>query len=170
MPLPTVDAHAIASFKKFYTLLPRGGDTSLMILELHLLVEEQIRAFVAERLAKSEALEDAKLECHQAICLAESLSTEDIHPNVWEAARKLNGLRNHIAHTLEPTGVRDRMNNISELVGVPRQLLKIDGKAPEAAAIENLSFAVSMLYGELSIFVKRRPAKVLSIVQDKPDA
>ncbi len=170
MPLPTSDAHAIASFRKFYKLLPRSEDASLVILKLHLLVEEQVRAFIDERLPNKEALEGAKLECHQAICLAESLSTEDIHPNVWEAARKLNSLRNQIAHNLEPRGVLDRMNIISTLIGLPPELLKIDGKTPEAAALENLSFAVSVLYNELSLFVKRKPAQVLSIVQDKSDA
>ena len=170
MLIPEADAHAIASFRKFYKLLPRSKDVSLVILKLHLLVEEQVRAFVDERLQDKEALEDAKLEAHQAICLAEALSSEDIHPNVWEAARKLNGLRNHIAHTLEPQGILDRMNHISSLIGLPPALLKIDGKTFEAAAIDNLSFAVSVLYNELSLFVKRKPAQVLTIVQDAGDA
>ena len=166
MSLPPVDPHAIASFKKFYTLLPRGNDVTLLILKLHLLVEEQVRAFVDERLPNSAALEDAKLECHQAICLAEALSAEDIHAKVWEAARKLNTLRNHIAHTLEPKGVLDRMNYISSLIGVPHGMLRIEGRSPDEAAAENLSFAVSTLHGEISLFVKRKPATVLSIVPE----
>lgn len=60
------------------------------------------------------------------------------------------------------------MNYISSLIGLPKTLLKIEGKTPEAAAIENLSFAVSMLYNEISLFVKRKPAQVLSIVQESP--
>ena len=164
MALPEADEHAIASFRKFYTLLPRSNDVSLVILKLHLLVEEQVRTFVDERVQSKAALESAKLECHQAICLAEALSTEDIHPNIWEAARKLNSLRNQIAHTLESKGVLDRMNHISSLIGLPPALLKIEGQTPEVAAIDNLSFAVSMLYNEISLFVKRKPAQVLSIV------
>lgn len=168
MSLPEADEHAISSFRKFYKLLPRSEDVSLVILKLHLLVEEQVRAFVDERVQSKGALEAAKLECHQVICLAEALSEEDIHPNVWEAARKLNALRNQIAHSLESEGVLDRMNYISSLIGLPKTLLKIEGKTPEAAAIENLSFAVSMLYNEISLFVKRKPAQVLSIVQESP--
>ena len=170
MTLPDVDAHAIASFRKFYTLLPRSEDATLVILKLHLLVEEQIRAFVDERMQNKEALETAKLECHQVICLAEALCAEDIHAHIWEAARKLNGLRNHIAHRLEPKGVLDRMNHISSLIGLPPALLSIEGKTPEAAAIENLSFAVSMLYNEISLFVKRKPAQILSLVPGASEA
>jgi hypothetical protein len=157
MPLPKSDTHAIASFSKFYQFLPRGEDVSLLILKLHLLVEEQVRAFVDERLANAEALKKTTLECHQAICLAEALSDEDIHPNVWEAARKLNSLRNSIAHNLEPSGVIDRMNNISRLIGLPNQPLKIEEQSHKQAAIDNISFATSILYNEISLFVKRRP-------------
>ena len=166
MSLTSADAHAIASFKKFYMLLPKSDDVALLILKLHLLVEEQVRAFVDERLPNAAALEDAKLGCHQAICLAEALSTETIHAKVWEAARKLNSLRNHIAHTLEFKGVIDRMNSISSLIGIPHQMLKIEGKSLNQAAAENLSFAVSMLHSEIALFVKRKPAIVLSIVPE----
>ena len=169
MPLPEADAHAIASFRKFYKLLPRGEDVSLLILKLHLLVEEQVRTFVDDRLPNRVALEEAKLECHKVICLAEALSSEDIHPNVWEAARKLNSLRNHIAHNLEPKGVIDRMNHIGSLIGLHSDPLNIDGKTPEQAAVENFSFAVSLLYNEISLFVKRKPAAVFSIVQNDGD-
>lgn len=164
MQIPDADEHAIAAFRKFYELLPRGADVTLVVLKLHLLVEEQVRAFVDERMHTREALGKAKFECHQVICLAEALSAEDIHPNVWEAARKLNSLRNHIAHSLEPKGIYDRMNLISSLIGLPKDLLHIEGKSSEEAAIENLSFAVSMLYNEISLFVRRKPAQVFSLV------
>jgi hypothetical protein len=170
MTIPDADEHAIASFRKFYKLLPRSDDATLVILKLHLLVEEQIRAFVDERLQNKEALESGKLVCHQVICLAEALCAEDIHSNVWEAARKLNSLRNHIAHRLEPKGVLDRMNHISSLIGLPPAVMSIEGKTPEAAALENLSFAVSMLYNEISLFVKRKPAQVFSLVPGASEA
>ncbi len=89
MYIQATDAHAIASFRRFYSLLPRGSDLSLLIL-------------------------------NQVICLAEAISSEQIHENIWEAARKLHSLRNHIAHCLELTGVNEKMNHISKLLGVPR--------------------------------------------------
>ena len=98
-PPPTVDKHAIAAFRRFFTLLPRTKDPALVILKIHLLVEEQIRAYLDERVESSASLKRADLSCHQAIWLAESLCTDDIHQNIWEAARKLNELRNKIAHT-----------------------------------------------------------------------
>lgn len=163
------DAHAIASFRKFYLLLPRGNDLSLLILKLHLLVEEQVRAFVDERLQNKNALTRAKLECHQAICLAEAISSEEINGNIWEAARKLNSLRNHIAHNLELTGVIDRMNHISQLLGVSKGATHIGGKSPDEFAVENFTFGVSILHGCISGHVKRKSAHVLPIVPKREE-
>jgi hypothetical protein len=156
MTAPVIGEHAIASFRRFYTLLPKSDDVSLVILKLHLLVEEQVRAYVDERLRNPEALKAAKLDCHQAICLAESLAGESIQPGFWEVARKLNELRNKIAHNLEPSGVLERMRNINSMLG---QNLK--GSAPPSEVLEQFEFSISMLYNTISGFVQRKPAEVL---------
>lgn len=170
MSLPDFDDHASDAFERFRKYLPRGADASLVILKLHLLVEEQIRAFVDERLPNASALESAQLECHQVICLAEALSTEDIHPCVWEAARKLNGLRNQIAHNLEPKGVIDRMVHISEMLGLPKDMRNIEGRSSAESALDNLTFMVFSLHTEIALFVKKRPAMVLTLVNDEGNA
>ncbi len=166
MSLPQIDAHAIASFRRFYTLLPRGDDSVLVILKLHLLVEEQVRAFVDERLHNNAALEQARLNCHQAICLAESLCAEDIHPNIWEAARRLNHLRNEVAHNLEPSGVLDRMSHVCDLIGLTLEVLQATKPEGKVTPLDNFCFAVSVLYNSISFYVKHKPAEVLRLVQD----
>lgn len=170
MPLPAVDAHAIAAFRRFYTLLPRKSDAALVVLKVHLLVEEQIRAFVDERLPNAIALAQAKIGCHTAICLAEALCDEDINPRVWEAARKLNDLRNKIAHTLEPLGMSERMNNVCLLIGVPLTELPKLGKSAQLAPLDNFIFAVAMLHGEVSMHVKQKSAEILHLVPPESDA
>ena len=167
MSLPPIDAHANAAFKRFYTLLPRTNDEILLILKLHLLVEEQIRTFVDERLADPSALGKAKFDCHAVICIAEALCSEDIHPNIWEASRKLNSLRNQIAHNLEPKGIHDRMLDICRLVGLPatpKEQREPDGKP---TPLDDFSFAVSLLFNEISLFVKRKPANVIHLVHSE---
>jgi hypothetical protein len=164
LSLPGIDDHAIAAFRRFYTMLPRNDDPVLVILKLHLLVEEQVRAFIDERLHNGLALKPAKLECHQVICLAEALSKEDIHPSLWEAARKLTELRNKVAHIIEPAGVRERIGNICALIGLrPEQFAPPPGTDPSLAMLDHFSFAVSMLHNELPMFVKRKPAALLQL-------
>lgn len=170
MTLPPVDQHAVAAFRRFYTLLPRSTEAALVVLKIHLLVEEQVRAYVEERVSESAALKKADLTCHQAISVAEALCTEDIHPNVWEAARKLNELRNRIAHNLEPAGVLERMSNFCTLIGFSPQTRAATALAPHPSPLEDFEFAASMLYNELALYAKRKPAGVLQLVQGSQSA
>lgn len=97
------------AFRRFLTLLPHGKDTELVLLKGHLLIEEQIHQIIKERLKNPDALKDARIECHQAICLAQSLFPLDYQPWLWDALKKLNTLRNKVAHNIEPNGLGDRI-------------------------------------------------------------
>lgn len=100
-----VSQKQIEAFRRFFAKLPHGKDFTLVALRGHLLLEEQVRSVVDERLQSPLALKDARLECHQIICLAEALCPKDVNPNLWKAAKKLNTLRNDIAHSLDPKGL-----------------------------------------------------------------
>lgn len=157
---PHIGDHAIDSLRRFYSLLPRSDDASLVILKLHLLVEEQIRAFVDERLLSPDALKAARLDCHQVICLAESLAQEGIHPTYWEVARKLNELRNKIAHNIEPSGIIERMRNINMMLeNNPK-----DAKStPEI--LHAFEFSISTIYHGIAGYVQRKPVTELRIAR-----
>lgn len=103
-----VSPKQIESFRRFFEKLPHGKDFTLIILRGHLLLEEQIRAIVEERLVNPTSLSEARLECHQWICLAEALCPKDVEPILWRSAKKLNKLRNDIAHKLDPKGLNER--------------------------------------------------------------
>ena len=162
MNKPHIGEHAITSFRRFYSLLPRSDDASLIILKLHLLVEEQVRAYVDERLRSPEALKAAKLDCHQVVCLAESLAGDSVQPNFWEAARKLNELRNKIAHNLEPSGVIERMQNINEMLGN-----KPKNKKSNSEVLQKFEYSISTIYHCLAGYVQRQPAAILHITPRK---
>lgn len=86
---------------------PRGMPLLMQVLKGHLLVEELVRSTLASHLRCPEALigpKGASLSCHQAICLTEALLRDEaIEAWTWDAMRKLNALRNRLAHKL--TGV-----------------------------------------------------------------
>lgn len=165
MSMPVPDEHSIESFRRFYEFLPRHEDQSLVLLKIHLLVEQQIRAFVDERLPNPDALASARLTFNHVACLAEAISREDIHPNVWSAVRKLNQMRNDIAHKLVPTRVEQQLREFCALVGAPAR--------PEAKGADLLSdfgFSAMALHNEIALFVKRRPAQVVQLVSNAENA
>lgn len=101
------------TFARFKEQLPSEGDLTLMILKGHLLIEEQINCLIDTRVPKHDALKDADLTAHQKICLAEAM-VEETSPGgedawLWPAIKKLNKLRNDVAHHLSKPGIQDRI-------------------------------------------------------------
>ena len=67
------------AFRRFLKLLPHGQDLALVILKGHLLIEEQIKLIINERVRKHESLSDARLTFHQLICIAEAFSGKQLY-------------------------------------------------------------------------------------------
>lgn len=89
------------------------SDLTLIVLKGHLLIEQKIREFIRERMLNPTALDQIRLTAHQAICLAEALTLPNSDPEVlWGVIRKVNALRNELAHKLTPERVEERVQEI----------------------------------------------------------
>lgn len=108
-----ITSYQLAAFRKFLSHLPHGKDHELVLLKGHLLMEEQVRHLIALRVKNPALVKEARLDCYQAICLAQSFFDPEFQPWLWQALKKLNKLRNDVAHNIEPTGVKDRMLHFS---------------------------------------------------------
>jgi len=111
MPHQKVSDRQVHAFDRFLKLMPSGSDIELVVLKAHLLVEEQLRQVIDERVKTPTALKDARLECHQCICLVEAFFPEDVKPWLWKALKKLNNIRNAVAHSIEPKGLQDKLDD-----------------------------------------------------------
>lgn len=108
----------IKAFRRFLEKLPHGKDQDLVILKGHLLIEEQVRLIIDQRLSNPLALRDTRIECHQAICLAQSFFPEGHNIKFWSALKKLNGIRNAIAHKTEDPGLKNKIDDFIQSVPV----------------------------------------------------
>lgn len=97
---------------KLASNLPMVNDMILQLLKGHLIIEEILRELLQLRLQNPEALRGkhgASFDCHQVICLVESLHcTEKERQWVWVASKKLNRIRNSLAHNLQPNGLNEQ--------------------------------------------------------------
>ena len=94
----------MAEFGYFATHLPfKDSDDLTVVLKGHLLVEEQLIAYVHRRLLRPEKLE--RFTFVHYLGLAEACNDIAVFDWVFEATRKLNGIRNKMAHQLSPKGV-----------------------------------------------------------------
>lgn len=111
-----MSAEERASHNHFLEHMPNDdADVALIVLKGHLLIEQRVHEFIAERILAPNALDGARLTSHQAISLAESLCLPNEEPQqLWALLRRVNSLRNALAHNLEP---KDIENRISGLVG-----------------------------------------------------
>ena len=105
---------------RFSKQYPFIEDLTLQILKGHLLAEEILREIFKLLLKHPEALggsNGTSFNCHQVICLVEA--TLPIHPKlnwVWLAVKKLNSLRNNLAHNLEPNGIEHKKEDLIKYV------------------------------------------------------
>ena len=110
--LQSLSEHDIAVYDLFLEHMPdQDADLELVILKGQLLVEYRLKEFVNERLLSPPALADARLTAHQVICLAEAMCLDNEDPHwLFGMARKLNSLRNALAHNLAPSGMKERVD------------------------------------------------------------
>lgn len=133
------------AFRRFLDLFPHGKDRELVILKGHLLIEEQIRLIVDQRAHNLDALKEAQLTCGQAICLAQALLPPGELYAFVPPLKKLNAIRNKIAHRAEHAGLDDQIEDFIKSVPV-------DWEAPDRS--QTFELAIWSLFVHVSAFVE----------------
>lgn len=115
-----------------------GADLQMILLKGHLLIEEQLQAFIDSHVTDPDHLSQARLTFHQRLILARAF-----HPApdtfgyfwVWDAARLLNTLRNKMVHNLAPQGFVEQLKSFTDLVEqhIPRPITPGSGTEYETA-------------------------------------
>lgn len=108
--LPQKDRHHLERLVSFFK--PSTGDPTYLVLKAHLLAEEVLFRFIENQSHRPSYLRDARLGFAQLVAVSRSFhrySKEEWWG--WAALKKLNILRNLLAHNLEP---KDLTNKIVE--------------------------------------------------------
>lgn len=105
------------------TLKPSSEDPTVLVLKAHLLAEETMYLFIERQAHRPECLSDARLGFAQLVALSKSFHRYS-RDNWWgwTALKKLNKIRNLLAHNLEPKDLKELIVDFSvyvaESVGV----------------------------------------------------
>lgn len=81
---------------------------------------------------------------------------------MWTALRKLNTLRNDLAHQLEPSGVKDRIAHISSVVGTTHPMW--EGPTPWPDSMTEFDAAMWVLFARVSSLVEGPKAEIISML------
>jgi hypothetical protein len=98
-------------------LKPATEDPTYLVLKAHLLAEEVLYRFIESQTSRPDFLSDARLGFAQLVALSRAFhryGKEDWWG--WGALKKLNSLRNLLAHNLEPKDLKERIVEFSIFV------------------------------------------------------
>ena len=112
----TPTKHDIDSFKRMLMHIPGNADIELIILKGHLLLEEQLRAIVTKRIRGHKLLElnNTHWQFYHIVRLAEALCHDEVEDILWKCIKKLNTIRNDMAHNLESKGLSDKIDDFNK--------------------------------------------------------
>lgn len=96
----------------------RPGDPTIAILRTHLWVEDLLRTYLARTLPHPTALQGARLTYVQVLALAKAMCPHLTPDNwVWEAASRLNTLRNSLAHDVHSGAIFEEVDKFIQFWG-----------------------------------------------------
>lgn len=136
-------------YEEFLKHLPvTASDRTLMALKGHLLVEQALRDYVYNRVPKPQRLKDKQIAFSVILDFASSLDDGDSMAWVWEAAKRLNKLRNALAHNLSHIkAVQYEVEFVSYVQQRDGELSVLVNNTP--LEYERLALAIFQLYDKL---------------------
>ncbi|MDD5558226.1 hypothetical protein [Candidatus Methylomirabilis sp.] len=164
---PTINAKWLADLTRFIQHFPlRAPDMSLIVLKGHLLTEELLREFLRSKVKHPSYLTEARLTYIQCLHVARALSMlpEDW---VWDAAARLNVIRNKLSHALEPDGLDVAIEEFIAIVqrhspGQPTKELR--------EIFTPLGVAIFGVHAALSAQLRVKPPSLFDLFTESPNS
>lgn len=135
-------------FARLLEQLPHYQDSAVLILlKGHLLVGELLHAYIKRNVPNPDAIRHGELSFAKCLMLCQSLTPPESYSWAFEAAGKLNSVRNEVAHELESIKLQDMLETFVKVV---EQNAKDSVFPPAERGEARLYMAVTDLYHELS--------------------
>lgn len=128
-----------------------------VLLRSHLAIENELDKILSLLLEKPELLSELRLSFSQKVTLTQALSSQ--YPVPWQHVRKLNSLRNRLAHRLEDDSIIHDMDAfifgvLKEYGYPPHELLNAQGSAREEARRKLVQILGLRLFTEVTALRK----------------
>ena len=132
---------------RFNRLLPLVQDPLVIILKGHLLIEEQLFLMLRGGLADPSSVTSLRLSFLQKLGLAKGTAGQFFADDVYTAVRRLNSIRNKLAHEAEPQNVELLIDQYLGWCGRTARFEKITGLG---SRILQLRMVVGICWGYLT--------------------
>ena len=119
---------------------------TLILLKGHLLVEELLRGYIDRKLPNPAAFKHEQFLFAKVLMLCRSLTPPKVKSWAFDAAKKLNDVRNEVAHELESPDLQSKLEGF---VGLVEQHAKASVFPPKDRGEARLYMAITDLHNEL---------------------
>src|SRR5260221_8851296 len=147
--LPIAPKEYFDARKRFETYLPMGQDRELLILKGHLLIERMLETYLSQNLANPQELAESRLRFGQKLSLVAALHKQPGSAWLWAVLRRLNGLRNELAHKIESAKFDALLEQFITEVEASPELRYVDTPPNE----ERLRYALFVVHEAMSLRV-----------------
>lgn len=120
--------------------------TALILLKGHLLVEELLRGYIDRKLPNPSAFKHDQFLFAKLLMLCRALTSPKIKSWAFDAAKKLNDVRNKVAHELDSPKLKNMLESFISLV---EPHAKDSVFPPQERGEARLYMAISDLHSEL---------------------
>jgi hypothetical protein len=101
--------------ERYSDLLAQSDDVTLTVLKGHLVIEELLYALAEDHCANPAHLAKARLSFAQLLSVVQAMVSVPVPQEAWQGIAELNGLRNALAHKLQPNDVEERIERLYKL-------------------------------------------------------
>ncbi|MDX8400661.1 MAG: hypothetical protein R8K20_10510 [Gallionellaceae bacterium] len=121
--------------------------TTLIVLKGHLLVEELLRGYIDRKMPNPAAFKHDQFLFAKVLMLCRGLTPPKVNSWAFDAAKKLNEVRNEVAHELDSPEVQSKLESFISLV---EQHAKDSVFPPKERNEARLYMAITDLHNELA--------------------
>lgn len=139
-----------ARAERYSDLLSQSDEITLMVLKGHLVIEELLYVLAEEHCPNPAQLAKARLSFAQLLAVVQALVSVPVPQEAWQGIAELNGLRNSLAHKLQPNDVQERVERLYKLCLVGMEPLPVGYNKPATVA-GMVTECVHSLMGALSV-------------------
>ena len=101
--------HLLKDRERFLKHMPFKGDSDLVILKGHLLIEELLSELIEEKLKFPQAYKKIEFRFIQRLRLTEAFYKSDANVWLWTAIKMLNSIRNNLVHRIDDEDLNKKL-------------------------------------------------------------
>ena len=137
---------ALKKIWQCFEILPEEKGYEYLILKGHLLAEEEMLNYIERAMPNPTPIIEGRFSFYQLVQIVEALRPTGADSWLWESLRKLNRLRNEMAHNLQPQGLEQKMNELAKIV---EQDTSLDIFRTKSDKKETLRSAITLIVGNV---------------------